>query len=890
VLVTDIQRFPEVVQTKLQPPRLREDTIVRRTLLQRLHQAVTSHRLTLISAPAGYGKTTLLVGLSHAYPELRLAWLSLDAFDNDPASFLAALVAALQQIEPECGRSALAQLPNESATGPATRRMIGGLINDVLQTIHQPFVVVLDDLHEITTAELYLALDYLLDHLPPHMHLAIAARHAPALALARLRARGQLAEIQLDDLRFTELETAALLNEQLRLELSSEQISALQARTEGWVTALQLLAGSISKVAAPERAALLARLDHSQRHVFDLLAEEVFDRQPPDVRAFLLETSILSELTPELCYAVTGRANAQALLEEIYRRHLFLAAVDARDPNTGVSYRYHALFAQFLRQQLRRAHPQSIAMLHERAARADPHPAHAIDHFLAAERWDDAAQIIERVAEASFSQGLLHRMQGWIAQLPPAMRSAHPWLLYFLGVCAWGLGRFDDARQHLEQALDGFRANGDERGRGETMVQLSIVHQTGGDFAPATALMEQALLCPISPRSRAQLLMGFAYLSLAAGDLQVSQAHVEAALDLAERSEDLALLQVVAMQLRSAFGCLPQGPALFERLRRLIERRVADQTSVLYGVQACLQMFTHCWRGDLDAALEAGERALATSERHGGLSWLMVDVGGLLPRLRWLRGDSALAEDLFEQFEYLADEYPGWRAAFWYSRALMFWEQQRNDQVRRCYARMQPQEGVFEWPIGAVLRAITQALLEIAERAYADAERSIRHGCDLQRQIRMSLGEDPRLVLAYVYLQQNRTAEALEQLDASLEAHERAGTPGLIVLHGHSLVAPLLHLALNHGLHRQFAASMLAALEQTEAPRPVLIAETGETLTTREIEVLRLLAQGASNQAIANALIVSMPTVKTHVSRVLAKLGVRSRTQAAARARALHLL
>jgi ATP/maltotriose-dependent transcriptional regulator MalT len=421
-------------------------------------------------------------------------------------------------------------------------------------------------------------------------------------------------------------------------------------------------------------------------------------------------------------------------------------------------------------------------------------------------------------------------------------------------------------------------------------VQLSIVYQTSGNFGPATTLMEQALECPVSPRSRAQLLMGFAYLSLGSGDLQASQTHVEAALDLAERSDDLAPLQIVAMQLRSAFGCLAQSSALFERLLRLIERRVADQTSSLHGVRACLQMLFHCWRGDIDAALEAGERALAVSEQFGGLSWLMVDVGGLLPRLYWLRGDSIHAERMFEQFRFLPDEYPGWRAAFWFFRALMYWDQKRFDQVRLCYVRMQPVEGMFEWPIGGVLRAITRGLLEVSELANDDAERTLQHACALQRQIGLSLGENPRLVLAYIYLRQARTTDALHELASILDAHEQAGTPGLILLHGRALVVPLLHLAINHDLHRSFATALLAMLDHTDAPKPMLIAQTGETLTAREVEVLRLLAQGASNQAIADALVVSIPTVKTHVSRILAKLDVQSRTQAAARARTLNLL
>jgi LuxR family maltose regulon positive regulatory protein len=721
------------------------------------------------------------------------------------------------------------------------------------------------------------------------MHVAIATRSTPPLALARLRARGQLTELHLDDLRFSEHETAALLNEQLRLELSPEQIGALQAQTEGWVTALRLLAGSLQAVKTGRRVELLGRLLASNRHVFELLAEEVFRHQPAEVRAFLLETSILSELTPELCRAVTGRANAHAILEDVYRRHLFLAAADAPAADGGVCYRYHDLFGQFLRQQLRQERPELLATLHERAARAERHQAQAIEHYLAAQSWEAAAQLIERVAETSFGQGLLRRMQGWIEQLPPATRSAHPWLLYFLGVCAWGLGRFDDAGRWLEAALAGFEAAGDERGRGEALVQLSVVHQTGGNFAPATTMMEQALRCPISARSRAQLLMGLAYLALGSGDLQAAQGHVVAALDLAERSEDPAPLQVVAMQVRSAFGCLPQGVALLERLARLLERRAPEQTSLLHGAQAGLLMFLHCWRGDMGAALDAGERAFGASERFGGLSWLMIDVGGLLPRLHWLRGEVARAEALFEQFRYLAREYPGWRTAYWFMGALIYWDQGRLERARWCYEQMQPAEGQFEWPIGAVHRAITQGLLLLADGALGDAEGALRQALDTQRQIGLSLGERPQLALAHVYLRQGRTADALAELGPVLEAHESARTPGLIALHGRALVAPLLELALANGPHHAFAAELLALLDHATAPRPVLITETGETLTAREVEVLRLLAQGASNQAIADALVVSIPTVKTHVSRILAKLGVQSRTQAAARARALQI-
>lgn len=298
------------------------------------------------------------------------------------------------------------------------------LINDILETLPDPFVLVLDDLHLVSEPAVYTALDYLLERLPPQMHLMAATRHDPPLALARLRGRGALAELRLPDLRFTLDEAAAFLNTQ-RLGLSPEDLASLHSRTEGWAVGLRLLADSLNRIPTRSgRSAFITYLAQTDRYVFDFLADEVLSRQSSAVRTFLLETSILPELTPALCQAVTGRADALAILEDLYRRNLFLVAVDdgrwttddgpqttdlIRRPSSMVRrlssvvhrpiYRYHALFAEFLRRRLTQEMPERLVELHARAAQAETVPARAIAHYLAAQLWEPAAQAMGAVSQ-----------------------------------------------------------------------------------------------------------------------------------------------------------------------------------------------------------------------------------------------------------------------------------------------------------------------------------------------------------------------------------------------------------------------------------------------------------------------------------------------------------
>jgi LuxR family maltose regulon positive regulatory protein len=336
----------------------------------------------LVSAPAGFGKTTLLTEWLTARPaapaaQRLVAWLSLDRGDSDPASFWAYVIAALRTVAPGVGESALAQL--HALQRPPIETVLTALLND-LAAIAADIVLVLDDYHVIDAREVQDGMAFLLGHLPPRLQVVIASRADPALPLARLRARGELAEIRAADLRFTPDEAAAYFNEMMGLQLAVQDVAALEGRTEGWIAALQLAA--LSMQGRADIAGFIAGFAGDDRYVVDYLFEEVLQRQPDDVQAFLLQTSILDELTGPLCDAVTGHGGGKAMLEALDRGNLFLVPLDDRRQ----WYRYHHLFADVLRARLLDEQPDQVPDLHRRASawyeRSGEQPI-AIGHALA---------------------------------------------------------------------------------------------------------------------------------------------------------------------------------------------------------------------------------------------------------------------------------------------------------------------------------------------------------------------------------------------------------------------------------------------------------------------------------------------------------------------------
>jgi LuxR family maltose regulon positive regulatory protein len=376
-----------LLATKLYVPPPQPKVVVRPRLIEHLNEGV-HRKVTLISAPAGFGKTTLVSEWLAALPR-PAAWLSLDEGDNDSTRFLAYLVAALQTIAPSVGEGVLGML--QSPQPPPTESVLTALLNEIT-TIPDDFVLVLDDYHVVDATAVDDALGFLLEHLPPRMHLVIATREDPDLPLPRLRARGQLSELRAAELRFAPGEAADFLKGVMGLDLSEEEIAALETRTEGWIAGLQLAA--LSMRGREDVPGFIRAFAVDNRYIVDYLVEEVLQRQPERIRSFLLQTSILDRLSGPLCDAVTGQEDGRGMLEVLERGNCFVVSLDDKRH----WYRYHHLFAEVLYAHLMGEQPDQVPTLHRRASEwyeQNGLSADAIRHELAAEDFERAADLVE---------------------------------------------------------------------------------------------------------------------------------------------------------------------------------------------------------------------------------------------------------------------------------------------------------------------------------------------------------------------------------------------------------------------------------------------------------------------------------------------------------------
>ena len=442
-----------ILATKLYIPRPRPNVVSRPHLLERLNEGL-HRKLTLIAAPAGFGKTTL-VSEWVAFIERPTAWLSLDEGENDPTRFLAYLVAALQTIAPTIGEGVLGVL--QSPQPPPPEAILTALLNEIT-TLPDHFVLVLDDYHVIDAKAVDIALTYLVEHLPPQMHLVIATREDPQLPLARLRARSHLTEVRAADLRFTASEASEFLSQVMGLSLSAEDIAALEDHTEGWIAGLQLAA--LSMQGRQDVHGFIQAFAGDDRYIVDYLVEEVLQRQPAPVRSFLLQTSILDRLSGSLCDAVTGQEEGNARLEALERGNFFVVPLDDKRH----WYRYHHLFAEVLSAHLMAEQPNQVATLHRRASawyERNGSEADAIRHALAAEDFGRAADLVEMAIPAMARSRQEARVLGWLKALPYELVRARPVLsvhyagaLLLNGELEGVEARLRDAEQWLDTKTD----------------------------------------------------------------------------------------------------------------------------------------------------------------------------------------------------------------------------------------------------------------------------------------------------------------------------------------------------------------------------------------------------------------------------------------------------
>lgn len=888
------QNLDWLVQTKLQPPFLHTGTIERQRLLEALQAAVVAHPLTLISAPAGYGKTTLLAALPRLLPEMQIAWLTLDTDDNDPARFLGGLLSALQRLNPDFGAGVGQQL----ATDP--RRVMILLINEIMEHLHGPLALVLDDLHFITDPRIYAALDFFIERLPQQLRLVIGTRHDPPLALARLIARRQVAEIRRAHLSFTAEEADRLLNDALGMQMDRESVGQLTARTEGWAAGLCLLASSLDRIRTDAgRAALLDSLARTDLYVFDFLAAEVLNHQEPEVRTFLLQTSILAELTPVLCEAVTGRADAGLLLEDLYHKNLFLVADAFR------SFRYHALFGEFLRRQLEQEHPQMVTALHSRAADAHPSRIRAIGHLLAAGLFEEAAQAMEQFGDQFLGTGLAETLRRWGGSIPVAVQEHHPRLSFLLGRAAIHQGDYRMARSLVTRAQEGFARQGLGESQAVALSVLCSVAMLLGDTEGCRVSADQLLALPGLPAglmARAQSTV--VYLKSYEQDWEGVATALGKSLSHPQETGDLAAAAEISFRygpwLLSVPGCL----APVERFCQWAASDVPSDHLPLRLAVGDLRAAAELIRGQLADAVATAEATLAVKKRLGGYTWLGLSCAAVLATVSAAQGDEEASIRQADTLLMFTDTAALEQMQFWlYVVARTYWLAGRVAEARRLLLRMKDPATPKGLAMGPALQRRLAGLIALSDGRPAEAEAAFREAVLLENGFPLGpTAGTARVPLMRALMAQNRGAEALAELNALLAECTRSGMPGLIIQEG-TLIRPLLRQAARsanpgHG----FAEHLLSLLGETVVPVPApamptspplpepLRAPLVESLTERELEVLRRLSGGATNREIAESLIIGEETVKTHVARILRKLEAPTRSRAVTRGRELGLI
>jgi LuxR family maltose regulon positive regulatory protein len=943
-----------LARTKLIPPLLRGDVIARPRLLALLSRALADHPLTLLSAPAGSGKTTLLASLlatlaegtegsaqgtarpsapqpetpaaasvpSSLYPVPSVAWLSLDEDDDDAARFFAGLIGALQRLGPDVAAALAPQLDALPQLVADPRRLAVALVNALVAARPEPTLLLLDDLHHIKAPPIHAALEALLERPPPLLRVLIATRTDPPVGLARLRARRQVFELRLDDLRFTADETAELLQRLCSVALPAPQLSQLHRRTEGWAAGLSMLASSLARILAPgDRAAFLAGLQQSDQYIFEFLAEEVLNRQDPPTRAFLLETAVLSELTPRRCRAISGRPDAPAILDELYRRNLFLTVVPpasgaghsapggeaAEQPLADygqraadeATYRYHDLFREFLLARLAREAPEWLVTLHQRAAATEPNHARRVEHLLDAGLWAEAARAIEAAGQELLDAGAFTLLAGWIDALPPE-HSAAPWLLYLRGICAWERYELEAGNALIEQARRRFAELGDEQGHAVATVRLAVMHLNTADWTTARTLADKALAGPLAEPERLRVLGLRAQLRITDGDIAGGIADLDDALALAEAASPQASLGLLEFGASGPTTALPGSPRRVARIERLLVRLQRREESPA-GLQLLeLRAFAALWGGRWEQALDNCARLYAICDRLGVPRWRMVEIGALPPVCLVVLGRHEEADDAFASlFAAIASTPPAAAPLlevpfrFWLGRAR--WLQGRLDEVRAAYERILAIDMAHgAHPFTEAVRPLLRGLIALGEGRHQEAIVELRTALAAQERQRYSvIFCDARLLLAYALLQAGDQQAALAAAEPAFEEWAAELAPGHVLWDG----APALQVlqsatkaGRDHGLGQQILPMVASAEPSTPPEPPSPATELAETLTSREVDVLRLMVAGARNSEIAERLVISQHTVKNHVKNILGKLDARSRTEAAARARELGLL
>lgn len=910
-----------LLATKLYLPHPPAHFVSRPRLIDRLN-AEGDTRLILISAAAGSGKTTLLsewiapsLTLSRRAGE-GIAWLSLDEGDNDPARFWTYVIAALQTRHPSLGAAARSLLASPQPA-PA-ESILTPLLND-LTALTDPIVLVLDDYHVIESRAIHDGLTFLLDHLPPQLRVILATRSDPPLPLGRLRARGQLLELRAADLRFTPQEAAEFLNRVMGLGLTPDDLAALEARTEGWIAGLQLAALSLQ--GRSDAPAFIRTFTGSHRFVLEYLVEEVLNRQTPDVQAFLLQSAVLDRLCSSLSDTVLERHDSQAVLQALDKANLFLLPLDDQHE----WYRYHHLFAELLRARLQQLSPDVIPVLHRRAADwfdEQGYGVEAVKHTLAGHAYERLGDLLEKYTVLLMTRGEMTTLVKWINALPPEVMQRRPYLLISLGWIYTFAGQIEKVEPLLQQAERQLQesallaANADARGvgslglaqtpdalRGSMMSMRAFIAGIVGQIDRAVEYAQEAdrLLPSDDYISRSIVPYTLGRMYRIRGDMLPAIAKFEELLEVGEHA-GLWTWSVAIYELALTYklhGRLRKAEALYQEGWRVLDQQGVRQLGAMAKVDCGYSDLFREWN-DLDRARELAQAAVDHMQMwrnpqdvtvgYTNLARVLLTCGDL----DGTRRACEAAEQVQRQYQLipvLISNIEQCRVRLWLaedrlSEALQWAE----DHLQRP-----TDDTLFTREVEALLMAHVFLKAGQADRVLpllasfaSSAETQERTGRLIEN-----------LVLqAVVFAAIDEPDRALAALEKALTLAEPEGYVRVFVDEGAALklliadCRVLIAQQPDRARLLNYADRLLEAFSPSEviSSQKSTINNLIKPLSERELDVLRLLAQGLSNTAIADRLVVSVGTVKSHVHHIYGKLGVQSRTQAILRAKELQLL
>ncbi len=928
------EKNPDLAQPspKLSIPVIPREFLVRPRLLW-LFGAALSHKVILVTAPAGYGKTVFLSqALTHV--DHPIAWLSLDKRDNDLVRFWAGFIMALRKVQPSLGEHALAGLRFQK---PSIESALTGLVNEIAETVPN-LILVLDDYNEINVQAVHDSVAFLIDYLPFQVRLFISSRGDPPLPLIRLRGRGHLAEIKATDLQFTREETYLFLNKVMGLALSKEQVDSLHDRTEGWIAGLQMAAVSLQ--GRRDAAEYVPAFKGTNKEIMEYLTKEVLEQQEENIRTFLLETCILERLTESLCNAVTGRHDSQRILEKLVAAHLFLQPLDEESR----WFRYHQIFSDLLYRQLCATQPHMLPALHSRASKwfeSQGLTEDAIEHALEAEEFDRAVDLIQQIAYAVVWQDKRDVFRQWVARLPEGF------LTKDLRLCIAGALACELCRQseQEESYLRFARSTSEALEIAAQLASLDAVKTIGlftiikaghdyhnRDISQAIKLAFEGLKSLPEDEAMARCVfngfLGLMYWTK--GELAASYGYFEECVRLSKLTGyPHATIQAAAQvaHIRLARGHLRSAA---ETCREAIKLAIADDGKESNGscyAHLLLGEILYQWNS-LDESREHIMRAIRLSEQS---SEPVINLNGLiaLARIEIARGKSDAAIEIARQAKMTHEDVAGRRSLV---DVLMtrLWLMLGNVPAASDYAhiwseflsitsgdiaQVNPSPYLIEHGIyGSDIRDVwtetpllTFLRLRLSQHKLDGMLNLLEYVCqDAETKGWENILVEGLILKALVLHAEGKPAHALKTLKNVLALTETENYVRVFVDEGMPMFQ-LLQRAASRGIAVPYVSKLLGAFNMPASDNPDQSSQSktkdhaslqrapaadymAQPLTEREIEVLELIAAGLSNRDIAHELFISLYTVKNHLHNIYQKLDVDGRARANIRAQETGLL